>query len=253
MSESAKDGAKQNSPNYVGIVKWGVIGVLGLVSLVLFREPLAKLIGKASEVSITSDGVTIKTTETPLGVAVVSRTTVAADASGPVGIIGNRFVDRKRRFEISWPPGTGWKADEDLGKRLHAMMGLTSATEVPLVIVGDSVGDFTPSVNIVVDTVDAEMTIARYVEDCSRTMYQAGWTVLSASVDEATQGGFLSFLNNTMGKQVYQFQRIVIADGRAYVITASQLPPDRMLTRQLREELRGILNSFSLLVAHRPG
>lgn len=253
MSKSENDGAKQDRPNYVGIVKWGVIGVLGMVSLVLFREPLAKLLGKASEVSITGDGVTIKTTETPLGVTVVSRTTVAAESSGPVGLIGNRFVDRKRRFQISWPEGTSWEASESLGKRLHAMMGLSSATEVPLVIVGASVGDFTPNVNIVVDTVDAEVTIARYVEDCSRTMYHSGWTVLSASVDEATQGGFLTFLNNMLGKQVYQFQRIVVADGRAYVITASQLPPDKLLTQKLRGELRGILNSFSLLVARRPG
>lgn len=253
MSEAAEDGAKQSSPNYVGIVKWIVIGVLGLVALVLFREPLAKLIGRAGEVSVTSEGVTIKTTETPIGVAVVSRTDAAAEPSGPVGTIGNRFVDRKRRFEISWPPGGGWRADESLGKRLHAMTNLTSATEVPLVIVGDTVGEFTPSVNVVVDTVDAEVTIAQYVEDCSRTMYHSGWTVLSTSVDEATQGGFLAFLNTTMGTQVYQFQRIIVADGRAYVITASQLPPDRSLTQELREELRGILNSFSLLVERRPG
>ncbi|MHC4199898.1 MAG: hypothetical protein ACYSU0_07905, partial [Planctomycetota bacterium] len=182
-----------------------------------------------------------------------SRTDAAADAASPVGTIGNRFVDRKRRFEISWPPGGGWRADEGLGRRLHAMMNLTAATEVPLVIAGTSVGEFTPSVNVVVDTVDADTTIAQYVEDCSRTMYHSGWKVLSTTVDEATQGGFLAFLNTTMGTQVYQFQRIVVADGRAYVITASQLPPDRSLTRELREELRGILNSFNLLVPRRPG
>ena len=62
-----------------------------------------------------------------------------------------------------------------------------------------------------------------------------------------TQGGLLVFLNTSGGNKLYQFQRIAIASDKAYVITASQLPPDNLLSQHVRDELRGILNSFRLI------
>ena len=72
--------------------------------------------------------------------------------------------------------------------------------------------------------------------------------IISSGVDESTQGGFLVFYNPSYGNKIYQFQRIAIDSGRAYVVTASQLPPDDQLSQQTREELRKILNSFRLII-----
>jgi hypothetical protein len=50
-----------------------------------------------------------------------------------------------------------------------------------------------------------------------------------------------------LGANVFQIQRIVMAYGKALVVTASQLPPDDQLSLQLRNDLLGILNSFRIL------
>jgi hypothetical protein len=73
------------------------------------------------------------------------------------------------------------------------------------------------------------------------------WQIYASSVDEKTQGGLLVFLNTSFTQKLFQFQRIAIGSGRAYVITASQLPPDDQLSVEVREDLRGILNSFRLI------
>jgi hypothetical protein len=109
------------------------------------------------------------------------------------------------------------------------------------------VGSFRPNVNVVVESV-GNISIRQYMDSAVQSMQQQGWVVLSSNVDEVTQGGLIVFLNTSFGNNIYQFQRIVISSGQAYVVTASQLPPDNLLSKQLREELKRILNSFHLII-----
>jgi hypothetical protein len=247
MGESEKEKVNKDGSSSAGVTKWIVFGVISLVFLFLFRSELGQLLGRVSEVKITKEGVELKTAETPLGNTVFSNVLFKPGSTPSAGVHGATFVSQRSNFEISWPDNVNWTASEEMGRDFARQLGLPSTVDIPIVIrKNEAVANFQANVNVVVEQINS-MTIQEYMNRSVATMSQMGWQILSTNVDESTQGGLIVLLNTMNGNQIYQFQRYAIAAGRAYIITASQLPPDNLLTQQLRDDLRSILNSFRVI------
>lgn len=240
--------AKLKQKDWTGIVKWVVLGVVAITVLFLFKGEIGRLLERTENLEISSGGLKIKTAQTLLGKAEVSNVTVKVSEVLGEGIQGRTYVSRQHKFQITWPDGGGWSASDTMGKSLMQQHGLPPTVDIPLVIMkNEMVGSFRPNVNVVVETIGS-MSPNDYINGSIQALQQQGWQILTRDIDEATQGGFISFYNNSLGYQLYQFQRIAVANGKAYVITASQLPPEDSLSQQLREELLSILNSFRVIV-----
>lgn len=238
-----KSGSKSDRP---GIVKWVVLGVVVIIALFLFKEEIKQLLGRTESIDLPG-GVKIKTASTVLGKAEVSAVTVKGSKSLGEGIQGSKFVSRQHKFEITWPGGGDWSASDTIGNFLKQQLGLPPTIDIPLVIMkNEMAGKFRPNVNVGVEAI-GRMSFSEYFNSNIQVLQQQGWQILTKDFDEATQGGFLSFYNNSYGYNLYQFQRYAVANEKGYVITASQLPPEDSLSQQLRQQLLGILNSFRII------
>lgn len=240
---------KKNKGEWAGVAKWVVLGVVIITTLFLFRGEISRILERAENIEISSSGVKIKTAQTPLGKVEVSNVTIKPSKALVVeGIRGDTYVSRQYKFQISWPGGGGWSASDTMGKSLLQQYGLPPTVDIPLVILkNEMVGNFRPNINVVVESVGS-MSISDYINMSVQILQQQGWEMLTRDIDEATQGGFISFYNTTFGYRLYQFQRIAVTNGRAYVITASQLPPEDALSQHLRQGLLTILNSFRIIM-----
>lgn len=237
----------KKGPDWAGQTKWIVLGVVALVTLVLFKTEISGVIRNASDVEITTTGVKIKTVQTVLGQAEVSNVKVKANTGQADGIQGNTFSSRQHQFQIGWTAGGGWEPSETLGPALISRTGMSATVSMPLVLLrSKAVGNFRPNVNVVVEKIGS-MSAKAYFDASVLAMQQQGWQILTQDFDASTQGGFISYFNSSLGPKLYQFARLAVANGNGYVITASQLPPDDGLSDQLRAGLLQILNSFRTL------
>lgn len=232
------------------ILSWPVM-VLAL--FIIFRRPIAaflpelsKRLTKAEFGEAKFEFAEIKTVDTPVGKANVSAVRARAGRAPFAGFYCT-YLSLPHSFQISWPSHS-WSASVERGQALQQQSGLPPTLTIPLLIERDeAIGEFRPNVNVILESIGT-MSIAQYMTQSRQAMQQMGWIVLSSSIDETTQGGLLVYLNTSLGNKLYQFARIIISAGTAYVLTASQLPPDDLLGQQLREELVNILNSFQVVV-----
>ncbi|MEW5988237.1 MAG: hypothetical protein AB1791_16535 [Chloroflexota bacterium] len=232
------------------ILSWPVM-VLAL--FILFRRPIAaflpelsKRLTKAEFGEAKFEFTEIKTVDTPVGKANVSAVRARASHT-PFDGFYCTYLSRPHSFQVSWPSHS-WSASVEKGRAFHQQSGFPPTLTIPLFIERDeAVGEFRPNVNVILESIGA-LSITEYMAQSRQAMQQMGWIVLSSSVDETTQGGVLVYLNTSFGTKLYQFARIILSAGVAYVVTASQLPPDDLLGQQLREELVNILNSFQVVV-----
>jgi 2-succinyl-5-enolpyruvyl-6-hydroxy-3-cyclohexene-1-carboxylate synthase len=103
---------------------------------------------------------------------------------------------------------------------------------------------FAPNVNILAEQV-GPLTIRDYLARSVYQMQAAGFTVVNAEADDATQSGLVVFYGrDPLGRPLFQFQRLLITRGVCLIATATQLPPLDLMGAQLRAELAGILNSL---------
>jgi hypothetical protein len=228
-------------------VKWIVLGVVVLTFIFIFKDELARFLDRTQKLKVSKEGFEVQTLlgETEVPIVRLEGTEVHEE-----GIQGSTYVSHQDKFQISWPSGNDWNANETMGKSILQQQGLDSRTELsmPLVILKkESINNFRPNVNVVVEIIGS-MSIIDYMNRTVQEFQQLGWQILTWNVDENTQGGFISIIHNSQDYKLFQFQRIAIADGKAYIITASQLPPENSLSQQLRKDLLSILNSFKTIV-----
>lgn len=236
----------KKATNLAGVVKWLVVGVVAITALVLFKVEIGQVIIQADEIVI-PNVITIKKADTLLGEVEVSKVSVKPNKSTQDGINGNVFTSNKHQFQISWPDNGDWSASDTSGNALMQQMGMPPTMDLPIMILRNQfVDNFRPNVNVVVEN-SGTMSVTDYVNLNLGLLEQQGWQILTKEIDEATQGAFISFYNTMMGNKIYQFQKIVMANGKGYVITASQLPLDDAGSEQLRQDLLGIMNSFRII------
>jgi hypothetical protein len=230
------------------IFAWPAIAA---VILLIFRKPIIDFLSdigkrlKKAEIGKTKlEFAEIKAVDTPIGKTnITALPTRIADRSPFEGFYAT-YRSSRYDFQISWP-SSSWNATTEMPQNLH---DLPPTVTIPLFIKrNEAIGDFYPNVNVVIESVDT-ITIIQYMTLAAHKMQQQGWIMLSTNVDEATQGGILIYLNTQTSKKLYQFARVIISAGNAYIVTASQLPPDDLLNQKMKEELTNILNSFRVVI-----
>ncbi|MBK9137622.1 MAG: hypothetical protein IPM17_02485 [Verrucomicrobia bacterium] len=106
------------------------------------------------------------------------------------------------------------------------------------------IAGFAPNVNLLAEQV-GPLTLREYLARSVHQMRVAGMSVVSADVDDASQSGVVVFFGrDPAGRQLFQFQRLLLTNGVCLIATASQLPPLDQMGENLRTELAGILNSL---------
>jgi hypothetical protein len=191
----------------------------------------------------------VRTVESPLGLMDVSSVPAARRSARPDLTPGlQNYQSPRFGFQISWPIGT-WRAEDNpsLLQQFQTQMGLPTTPPLALMLTyGQRVMGFVPNVNVVVEQV-GDATISSYLEKICASVREQFGHVLGSAADEETQSGFVAFyLAYPSGRLIYQFQRLVISGGLAYIATASQLPPMDQVGLRLKDELSTILNSLRL-------
>lgn len=211
--------------------KWIVIGVIVIFSLFLFQSQIGSILDRTTDVDIAGT-VKLKTVQTSLGETEVSKISVKTNSNIKEGIQGTTYTSRKYNFQISWPDDNNWIASID-----SAHESETPTIKIPIEIFSkDLVDNLRPNVNVVVESVGS-ISINQYMDSLLKLYESYGYKVISSTVDEVTQGGFIEI--NSVKDNKNQFQRIAIDSGRVYIITTTQLPPN--------EDLRFIMNSFRII------
>ncbi len=229
------------------IFSWPVVV---LILLLFFRKPIGtyipQLFQRLRKMEVGSNKFEFTepvTTETPVGATNVSNTPLREQE---VFIDGFQcsYANRQYHFQISWP-ASHWSPDTSIQTELS---GKIPNSEFPILIRRDeAVGGFTPNVNVMIQWVGV-MTIRGYMELSQKQAVEHKWIIFSSQTDETTGAGLLVFLNTDNEQKVYQIARVAVANGMAYVVTASDFPVDNQLSETIRGELVSILNSFRLIV-----
>ncbi|MFH2045991.1 MAG: hypothetical protein ABIK92_12685 [Pseudomonadota bacterium] len=230
------------------ITSWPIIL---LIIFIIFRKPIIILFDDLSarltdaEIGVGKFKFSSKTTKTPIGDTEISVREKKAARDIDEGIIC-KYTSAQYKFQISWPNGK-WVANNSLNQATLNQHGIPSSVNVPILITKtEKVGDFVPNVNIIVEDC-AAMTTDQYMHLSTQKMKVLGWEVYLSKIDANTSSGLIVYSQISPIGRVFQFAKIILRNGLAFVVTASQLPTEEGLTTQTREELLYILNSFSLL------
>lgn len=232
-------------------VKWIVFGVVAISFMLIFKSELGGLLERTSDVKISTSGVEIKaevkTFETPIGRTEVSVVPVAPVAQATTGIQNTTYVNTEYGFQISWPNNRDWRPDERFGAQMLESMGMPESVDIPITIFAKNVVDgITPNINVTVESI-GQISIEDYMAYTEENYATLGMEVLSSSVDPETNGGVIVALNHMFGTPLYQFQKFAVANGYAYIVTATQVPKGDYLTLGLKQDLTSIINSFRVI------
>ena len=206
-----------------------------LVCIFTFREELRKLLNRATGFKIPGY-FELQTTITPLGQTTVSNPSGSVAANEPVGTRVS-YIDPTHSFRLTWPAGGEWIQDDTLAASMGAAL---------FIAYHQAFGNFTPNVNVTVEEI-GNATISTWMELGNQGLSKLGCKVLETSQDPTTQSGVRVFRNENFDGTLYQIQRVILSQARAYIATGSKLEADHSALPELYEQMRGILNSFQVL------
>lgn len=225
------------------------------IVLLLFRKQIYELMPKL--------GKGIKTIKTPLGefefepknVSTVlgktgmSQVAIKTSNASLVVLDGIQETYVSTNFLISWIK-TKWSGDVNSGRIILEKMGLsTDNRKLPIIITKNEIVDnFRPNVNVIVELI-GNLSLREYVDFSIKQYQHIGWQIDSSNINEDYNVAFISFLVLNLEPARYQFQRIAIVSGRAYVVTAT-IAKDTLTSGRIDtiSELSDIVNSFRFIV-----
>jgi hypothetical protein len=230
------------------MAKWGVIGVIAITFMVLFKDELKGLLSNTGELSVTTEGVKLKvrTVSTPLGETVLSAegesieavapsTATAAIGTPPPGTKVTHFVDPTYGYSIDWPAGGKWIKDDSIAAQIGAAL---------FIRFHQSFGDFTPNVNVTIENT-GPMSVQEWMQAALPLLQVMGWELVDVQIDETANAGVRVMKNPNVPGGLYQVQRVILKNDLAYVVTASKLEIDTDAFPGLYQRMGEILNSFS--------
>ena len=241
---------------WAGLAKWGIIGVIAITFMFLFQDEVKKLLSNTEELSVTSEGVKlkVKTVSTPLGETVLSahaaaNSSVEGDLSpkpgigtsgGPAGGTATasaltHFTDPIYGYSIAWPAGGKWIKDDAIAAQFGAAL---------FIRFHQSFGAFTPNVNVTIEDTGT-MSISQWMRAAAPLLEQMGWQIVDVQMDETVNAGVRVIKNPGIPGGLFQIQRVILKNGRAYVATASKLESDSHAFPEMYQRMGEILNSFS--------
>jgi hypothetical protein len=230
MSEEKQPGSG-GGQHWAGMAKWGVIGVIAITFMVLFKDELKGLLSNTEELSVTTEGVKLKvrTVSTPLGetvlaskgVALEGAATASASGSGTLGATTpasavTHFIDPDYGYSIAWPAGGNWIKDDSIAAQFGAAL---------FIRFHQSFGDFTPNVNVTIENT-GPMSVQEWMQAALPLLQVMGWELVDVQIDETANAGVRVMKNPN-------------------VLTASKLEIDTDAFPGLYQRMGEILNSFS--------
>ena len=214
-------------------LRWLVIGVLGIVFMVIFKDDVSHILKGVEKVSIGSDGITIetKTVETPLGKTIVSGPPTLETA----GITQNTAASyaSPQGYSINWPQDGSWSSRPDMASSYNLDLAIAY---------NRSWGNFIPNVNVTIEP-SPTPSIEEWVEMSNPLFESLGFTVTDVQFDAASNSGVRVINGNFFGTDTHQIQRIILSNGQAYIATATR-PTNLVADEALWRDLNNILNSF---------
>lgn len=194
------------------------------------------------------DVAAVKTVATMLGHTDVSVQPIKATSALFDGL-HNTYTNRQHYFQISWS-AEHWAVSPvpANAEDRNSAFGLSGAGDVVLTLTrNEAANDYRPLIAVMIEPVGG-IPIRRYLELSARNLKQHGWTVLTYGMDVATGGAFVTYVHARNALRYYHFMRVGLHQGRAYIVTTAQLPPEGLFGKQLCDELVAILNSFRIIL-----
>jgi len=253
MSTEKQTDSGSGAQHWASLAKWGVIGVIAITFMVLFKDELKGLISNTEEVSVTPDGVTLKvrTVSTPLGQTVLSDKAEPIEVAEPAALLADtgdispdsappikaitHFTDPAYGYSIAWPAGGKWIKDDAIAAQIGVAL---------FIRFHQSFGDFTPNVNVTVENT-GPMSVQDWMQFGLPILQAMGWELVDMQIDETANAGVRVMKNPNIPGGLYQVQRVILKNDLAYVVTASKLEIDTDAFPGLYQRMGEILNSFS--------
>lgn len=211
-------------------VKWIVIGIVSVVALVLFKTEIAGLIDRTETVSVTAEGVILKTrtAETVLGETIVSGPPTI-ETAGITADAESNFKESDS-FKINWNPDL-WSNNQELA----------SLNEAELLLLFSSTDGFKPSISV---QSHAGYPSAKAFLDSLKLPDRK---VAKIEYDAAKDTGIRTSVGEVAGQRLYFIERVLFnpQDGLVYVATTERPVADKS-NEALWESTRKVLNSFRL-------
>lgn len=222
--------AENESNNSSNNMKWIVIGIITLVVLFLFKKEIGGLIDRTESVSVTAEGLTLKTQtiNTVLGETIVSgpptveTAGITAEAEPNFAIQGG--------FKINWKPEL-WNNNEELAELNDAELFLLFA--IP--------DGFQPS--IAIKSFKGFTSAKTFLESVSYPNRQ----ISKVEFGPSGETGIRTSIGEENGSKFHYIERVLFsqATGLIYVATAER-PVAEIGNAELWESTRKVLNSFRL-------
>jgi hypothetical protein len=227
------------------VVKWIVLGIIGLAFLLIFNRQIGELINRISLIDVKGK---VRVVATPIGETTVSvqKSSENVDATK---LGSNIYVDKHYKFAISWPVNSGWIPGNKKSKDQLAALGfggplenygtffvVKPKTSLSLNAGMVNVYAYPKQFDNIQETIDA------YI----RTIRNRGSTILSSSIDKYTGGAVLVTSDGT----VSGVTRIVLGDTYVYTILMASVPSSNNSEEEyakLRNDINMIFNSFRIL------
>ena len=216
-------------------LKWIVIGILGLTSILVFKNELSSLITNSNEFVVGPEGVRIatETVETPIGETIIAGPPTPETAGINPQSLPN--YSSSKGYLINWPQDGSWVEYPDFAQFIGA----------DFVIAYRRIqGNNFPNVNVMVDTLHG-MSFREYVESATNTMSNFGFEVRNVEVDDVNNSAVITLYGNFLGLESDAVQRIIFDSGYVYIASAIrpvEFRDDQILSQNLIE----ILNSFRI-------
>jgi len=229
-------------------VKWIVVGVIALVVIFVFRDEIGKLIERAQEVSVSSEGV--KLVATPIGQTKVTVESVSEKIyAGTPKVDDNVYVDRQHKFVISWPQNSGWIPHHKMTESDWARLGIVrDPSYQPAFAVYHWDTPESPHAGAVsIDVYSSDQyrhDIKTFLASIIDNARNHGIAVDEVTVDENTGGAVLVTLDKK--SNLSAVNRLVVHDPFVYNIFSTSYPSTAEYAK-LRDDTNMIVNSFKIL------
>jgi len=159
----------------------------------------------------------------------------------------NTYISKELGFKISWP--NGWVGDREIGKKIREQLGFPITVSNPIYILSEKmIHGIRPNINVVVESVGEE-NIKYYTEQSLNVLKSLNIEVLNYHIDDHFNSATLELrqINPQIGS-MFQIQKIIIHNGKAYTITATELNPEHMEKEpNLVNNIKQTVQSFSFV------
>lgn len=232
------------------ITKWLIIGVVILLALLIFKNPIGRLLDRATGVEINpAKGViAIKTTETPVGQLKVSSEKVT-EGNAP-SVMATEHPNFKSNvtsdYVLGWPPDT-WMRDDGYVSNLQNGYNEMGVNATILMYcrqrVPNSMG-FTANVFIATMPYDNSSSFEDQVKQTERSLETyMNARIITDEIDAATKGATIVINFTFNGISVYQIQRFGYKNGNIIQLVATTTVDDVAAQGQIKS----IVNSFRIV------